>query len=191
MYLPVFLIALLLILMLLLVNFRVFVELAANDSGIAYTIKGTVLKYIPVFEIKSGTEKKGRKQWKLGSKEKRTIRTRFFNLIIGAIRKNKGKALHIEKLEVMGTFSAEDAAVNAIIYGIIIALWNCFIIMLSAWFSLEHGNFNLIPDFHNNRNEFMFHAVIRIMLLKILIIILSGTLKHHNFGTKTHSALTY
>jgi hypothetical protein len=176
---------------LLLANFRIWVELIAKDSSFTYTIKGTILKYIPIFEIKSGTEKKGRKKWRLGSKEKKTVRTDFLNLIGGAIRKNKGKILHIEKLELTGSFSVEDAAANAIIYGIILVLWNYFIIALSAWFSLEHGSFSLVPDFQNNTNKLMFHAVFRVMLLNVLILILFCKDKHLYFSTKTHSASTY
>jgi hypothetical protein len=89
MYLPVFLIIFLLVLLLLLANFRIHVELIAKDADITYTIKGTILKYIPIFEIKSGTEKKGRKKWRLGLKEKKTVRTNFLNLIAGAIRKKQ------------------------------------------------------------------------------------------------------
>jgi len=191
MYMPVFLISFfLLILLLLLANFRIFVEFIAKDAGIAYTVKGTILKYIPVFEIKRGTEEKGRKQWMLGLKEKRTLHRNFLNLIVGAVRKNKGKKLHIEKLELTGSFSIEDAAANAIIYGIILSLWNCFIILLSAWFSLEHGNFSLVPDFQNNRNKLMFHAVFRIMLLNVLVLILLYAGKRHDLDTKAHSAAT-
>jgi hypothetical protein len=190
MYLPVFLIIFLLVLLLLLANFRIHVELIAKDADITYTIKGTILKYIPIFEIKSGTEKKGRKKWRLGLKEKKTVRTNFLNLIAGAIRKNRGKMLHIEKLELTGSFSVEDAAVNAIIYGIILVLWNYFIITLSAWFSLEHGNFSLIPDFQNNANRLMFHAVFRVMLLNVFILLLFSNDKQLNFNTKTHSAST-
>ena len=91
MYLPVFFVLFLLILLLLLTNFRIQIELIAEDAGIAYTIKGTMLKYIPVFEVKGGAEEKGKKQWKLGSKEKETVRKRFINLIVGAVRKNKEK----------------------------------------------------------------------------------------------------
>jgi len=189
MYLPVFFILFLLIL-LLLSNFRIWVELIARDAGIAYTIKGTVLKYIPVFEIKGGTEEKGGKQWRLGSKEKKTIRTKFLNLIVGAVRRNKGKLLHIEKLELTGSFSFDDAAADAIIYGIILSLWNYLIIALSAWFSLEHGNFSLVPDFQNNRNKLMFHAVLRIMLLNVLVLILLYAGKRHDLDTKAHSAAT-
>jgi len=190
MYLPVFLIPFLLILLLLLTNFRIWVEFIARDSTVTYTIKGTILKYVPIFEVKSGTEKKGRKKWRLGSKEKKTIRTNFINLIVGAVRKNKGKMLHIEKLELTGSFSVEDAAANAILYGIFLVLWNYFIIALSAWFNLEHGNFNVVPDFQNNRNRFMFHAVFRVMLLNVLILILFCTDKQLNFSTKTHSSFT-
>ena len=191
MYLPVFFVLFLLILLLLLTNFRIQIELIAVVVGFAFTIFGTVLKYIPVFEVKGGAEEKGKKQWKLGSKEKETVRKRFINLIVGAVRKNKGKILHIEKLELTGSFSTEDAAANAIIYGIILALWNFLVIVLSAWFNLEHGNFNLVPDFQNNRNELIFHAVIRVMLLKILILILYDTGKQYVFNAKTNSASTF
>lgn len=159
-------------LLLLLISFRINIELIAKDSGITYTIKGSLLKVVKVFEIKSGSEEMGRKVWQTDEKEQSFIRKRLFGIIKEAITEQRGKIFHIEKLSVDGTFSIEDAAANAILHGLFLTLWQFLLIFLAANFTLEHQNYNFLPDFRNDRNEFIFHVIFRVVIIQMVLLVL-------------------
>lgn len=173
MYLPVILafIALLSVLLLFL-SIRISIEFIARETGITYTIKGSVFRYLKVLEVKSGTEKRGKKRWKTGYKEKRLVREKLLGLLQTAVKKRKGRMFHIEELSLNGTFSLEDAAANAVIYGLLLILWQFLLIFLAANFKLERQNYNFMPDFQNDKNEMMFHIIFRVILLKIILLII-------------------
>ncbi len=172
MNLPVFLIIPLIITILLLFSLRISLELLAKEEDITYTVKGSIFKHLKVFEIKKGTEDEGKKRWKTDWKENKFIKTKVLSIYDSALKKHAGKVLHIEKLELHGTFSVEDAAVDAILYGVFLALWQFLLIFLSANFSLEHQCFNFLPDFNKNRNKLIFHAIFRIVIINILWLII-------------------
>ncbi len=172
MILTVILIFVVFLLLLLLLSFRINIELIARDSGIAYTIKGNILKVIKVFEVKSGSEEAGKKVWETDEKEQGFIRKRLFGIIKEALTEQKGKIFHIEKLSVDGTFSIEDAAANAILHGLFLTLWQFLLIFLAANFTLEHQTYNFLPDFRNDRNEFIFHVIFRVVIINMLLLVL-------------------
>jgi hypothetical protein len=172
MILPAILVSAVLILLLLLISFRINIELIARDSGITYTVKGSILKVIKVFEIKSGSEEKGKKNWQTDEKEQGFIRKRLLGIIKEAITEQRGKIFHIEKLSVDGTFSIEDAAANAILHGLFLTLWQFLLIFLAANFTLEHQNYNFLPDFRNDRNEFIFHVIFRVLIIHMVLLVL-------------------
>jgi len=172
MILPVILVPVAFLLLLLLLSFRINIELIAKDSGITYTISGSILKVVKIYEVKSGSENMGKKVWKTGAKEQNTIRKRLLGVIKEAITEQKGKIFHIEKLSVNGTFSTEDAAANAILHGLFLTLWQFLLIFLAANFTLEHQNYNFLPDFRNDRNEFIFHVIFRVVIIKMLLLVL-------------------
>jgi len=148
-------------------SLRISVEVTAGDSGINYTIRGSILRYIKILEIKSGTEKK-RKPKKKSEKK----RDRILGIVKAAFKKKNGKMIHVEKLSLTGTFSTEDAAADAILHGLFIILWQFIIIFLSANFTFEHQNYNFLPDFQNNRNELVFQLILRIVILNALIVLI-------------------
>lgn len=170
MILPVILVFV--VFLLLLLSFRINIELIARDSGITFTVKGSILKVIKVFEVKSGSEKMGKKVWQTGDKERGIIRRRVFGIIREALTERKGKIFHIEKLTVDGTFSIEDAAADAILHGLFLTLWQFLLIFLAANFTLEHQNYNFLPDFRNGRNEFIFHIIFRVVIINMLLLVL-------------------
>jgi hypothetical protein len=169
---PVILVAVVFIVLLLLISFRINIELIATDSGITYTIKGSILKVVKVFEVKSGSEEMGKKTWQTSEKEQGFIRKRLFGVIREAITEQKGKVFHIEKLSVDGTFSIEDAAANAILHGLFLTLWQFLLIFLAANFTLEHQYYNFLPDFRNDRNEFIFHVIFRVVIFNMVMLVL-------------------
>lgn len=175
MYLPVLLVFVAFLLLLRFLSLRISVELIAKDSGITYTIKGSIFKFIKVMEIKSGTEKK--KEWKIDAGEDLFIREKVLGLLGSALKKNKGKIFHIEKLSVKGSFSIKDAAADAILYGTFIMLWQFLLIFLSANFSLEHQNYSFYPDFQNNKNELIFHLIFRVVILKVVLLSVNYLIK--------------
>lgn len=62
MSLPVFFVILIILLLIILSqSFRVSVEFIAIDNSINYTITGSILKIIKVFELKSGVDKERKK----------------------------------------------------------------------------------------------------------------------------------
>jgi len=173
MYLPVILASIALLSMLLLfLSIRISIEFIARETGITYTIKGSVFRYVKVLEVKSGTEKRWKKRRKAGSKERRLVRDRLPGLIQTALKRRKGRMFHIEELSLNGTFSIKDAAANAVIYGVLLILWQFLLIFLAANFKLERHNYNFMPDFKNNKNEMMLHIIFRFIPLKIILLII-------------------
>jgi len=172
MYLPVILCIAAVVLLMLFMSLRISVELTAEESGISYTIRGNIFRYIKKMEIRSGS---GRKRVNKKKGEKR--HDKLLGIIKTAIRKNNGKVIHVEKLSLTGTFSIEDAAANAILYGIFLILWQYIILFLSANFTFEHHNYNLRPDFQNNKNSLFFQIVMRIVVLKALLLLIKHYLE--------------
>ncbi len=170
MVLPVFLILAALI-FILMNSFRIHIELTARDERISYTIRGSILKVITLFRVTDGDEEKRRKPESDG-KEKGSFGKRVFGIIREAILDHRGKIIHIEKLSVDGTFSIEDAAANAILYGIFLSLWQFLLIFLAANFRLEHQSYNFLPDFRNDRNEFIFHLIFRVVILNMVLLVI-------------------
>ncbi|NLY18579.1 MAG: DUF2953 domain-containing protein [Clostridiaceae bacterium] len=172
---PFFLVGLFIAIMLL-TSARISVVLNFSDNIFAYRITGSILKYITVFAIKSGGEKERQKRDKVrkgtGSKE-----GKYLNLLKSALLERKLKLIHVEKLELEGTYSIGDAAVNAIFFGIFMALWQLLLIILNERFRLEHQSFRLRPDFHNAGNNFKFHLVLRAAIYKILWLLLFDIIK--------------
>ncbi len=197
MLLPVILIFLTLLFIILLLSFRIFVELIAKNSGITYTIKATIFKYIKVVEVKSGQKSKqkkpkrgaevSKKKWETSAKENKAIHERVINIISVVLKENRGKVFHIEELSLSGLFSIEDAAVDAILYGIFLALWQFLIIFLSANFRVEHQSYKFYPDFQNNKNELIFHGILRVVLIKVLLLVVENNIhtKLKKFRKKT------
>ena len=54
MHLPVIFIFLSFLFLILLLSFRISLEVIAKKSGITYTVKATLFKYVKVVEVKSG-----------------------------------------------------------------------------------------------------------------------------------------
>lgn len=172
MILPVFLILIALIALFLLNSFRINIELVARDASVNYTIRGSVLKVIKVFEVKSGDEEKKGKPRKTKGNKKGSFGKRVLVAIRKAILEHRGKIIHIERLSVDGTFSIEDAAVNAVLYGIFLTLWQFLLLFLAANFRLEHQSYNFMPDFRNDRNEFIFNAILRVVILNMVLLVI-------------------
>lgn len=166
MILPVVLSVAAFFVLLLFMSLRISVEVVAENSGIRYTVKGSILKYIKIAEVKSGVKKKD----KPGEKDKK--REKILGLVKTAFKKNNGKIFHIEKLSLTGTFSVEDAAANAVLHGFFIILWQFFLIFLSANFKLEHQYYRFYPDFQNDRNEFIFQIILRVVIFRALLLII-------------------
>ena len=177
MLLLVFLVPYILILLLLFISFRINIELIASETGITYTVKGSLLKVIKLFEVKSGEEAKGGKSWQTDEKEQAFLRKRVFGILWEAMVEHKGKVLHIEKLSVNGTFSIEDAAANALLYGLFMALWQFLLIFLAANFTLENQCYHFMPDFRHDRNELIFHAIFRILILHVLMLVIHNLIE--------------
>ncbi|NLN64832.1 MAG: hypothetical protein GX144_05395 [Clostridiaceae bacterium] len=171
MILPAVFVPVLLISLLLLISFRINIVFIAKDTGITYTIKGDLLKVIKVFEIKSGRDEREKKNWQINQKEKGVLRARFLGLINQAIQEQRGKIFHIEKLSIDGTFSIEDAAANAVLYGLFLILWQFVLIFLAKNFKLEHQYYNFLPDFQNDKNELIFQAIFRVVIFKMLLLV--------------------
>ncbi len=186
MLLPIFFIILILGFFLL-GSLRISVWLVAKDTGITYNIQLNILKFIKVFEVKSGTRKR-KKRRKSETKEKKRAHSTVYGIFSHALHNHKGKVLHIEKLDLQGTFSTKDAAANAILFGILMILWQWLLIFLTAHFSLEHQNFHILPDFQNHRNEMVLHFIFRIVFMKILFLILSSLMKRQR-PQKKYSSL--
>ena len=124
MHLPVIFIFLSFLFLILLLSFRISLEVIAKKSGITYTVKATLFKYVKVVEVKSGQKKtkksekstEGRKKkWKTSDKESKAIHERVIDIIYAILKKNRGKIFHIEELSISGSFSLEDAALDAIL----------------------------------------------------------------------------
>ena len=171
MILPAVFVPVLLISLLLLISSRINIVFIAKDTGITYTIKGDLLKVIKVFEIKSGRDEREKKNWQINQKEKGVLRARFLGLINQAIQEQRGKIFHIEKLSIDGTFSIEDAAANAVLYGLFLILWQFVLIFLAKNFKLEHQYYNFLPDFQNDKNELIFQAIFRVVIFKMLLLV--------------------
>ncbi|NLM09520.1 MAG: DUF2953 domain-containing protein [Clostridiaceae bacterium] len=165
MFLPVILFFVAILLLMLFMSLRISIELTAKSSGITYTVKGSIFKYIKIVEVKSGTKKQKRQE-----KDSEKKRERILDLIRIAIN---GKIFHIEKLSLSGTFSINDAAANAVLYGTFLTLWQFIIILLSANFKLEHQNYSFYPDFQNDKNELIFQLILRVVILKALSLIIN------------------
>ncbi|AGC67578.1 hypothetical protein Cst_c05560 [Thermoclostridium stercorarium subsp. stercorarium DSM 8532] len=166
MYLPVVFCIIALIIVALFMSLRISIEFTAGSEGISYTVKGIVFKYIKILEIKSNSEKK-RKKTKGGEKK----RGRILGIIRTAMRKKNGKAVHIEKFSLTGTFSVDDAAANAILYGGFIILWQFAVLFLSEHFTFEHQNYAFYPDFQNDKTEFIFQIIFRVVIFKALLLL--------------------
>ncbi|HEY8422697.1 MAG TPA: DUF2953 domain-containing protein [Thermoclostridium sp.] len=167
MYLPVILFFIAVFVSVLFMSLRISIEVIAENSGVTYSVKGIILKYIKIAEVKSGTEKPKKPQKAEKEREK------ILGIIKTAMKKNNGKIFHIEKLSLTGTFSVDDAAANAILYGFFIILWQFIIIFLSAHFTFEHQNYGLYPDFQNDKNELIFQVILRVVILKALLLVLT------------------
>jgi len=167
MYLQVVLIFVAVFLFLLFMSLRISIEVMVKNSNITYAIKGIIFKYVKIVEIKSGT-KKPKKSDRVDKK-----REKLLGIVETAMKKNRGKIVHIEKLSLSGTFSFDDAAVNAILHGLFIILWQFFIVFLSANFTFEHQNYNFYPDFQNDKNELIFQVILRIVIIKALALIIT------------------
>lgn len=176
MILTAFLLFFLLLLVLLFISFRISIELIANETGITYTIKGNILKVIKVFEVKNGREGK-KKRWTTDRQEKGALRKKFLGIIKTAIDDRRGKIFHIEKLSLTGSFSLNDAAANAILYGFFLTLWQFLLIFLAANFRLEHQNYNFLPDFQHDRNEMIFHAIFRVVIVNMVLLLIHNLRK--------------
>jgi energy-coupling factor transporter transmembrane protein EcfT len=184
MILPVIFVLAGFVLLLLLLSFRIHIELIATDSGITYTISGNIMKVVKIYEVKSGSGDKDKKMRKAGGKDKDTIRKRLLGVIKEAITEQRGKIFHIEKLSVDGTFSIEDAAANALLYGLFLTLWQFLLIFLSANFTLEHQKYNFMPDFRNDRNEFIFHAIFRVVIIRMLLLVIHSLIESRKKKTE-------
>lgn len=169
MNLPVFLLIPGLLLLLLLLSLRISVEFIAKDTGISYSVRGSVFKFLKLFELKSGVTANKKRSYEEG---KETIREKILSMVDNAIKEHRGKIFHIEKLSLKGTFSIEDAAANAILYGLFMILWQFLLIFLSTHFKLEHQNYNFLPDFQHDRNELTFHAILRVVLFNLVVFII-------------------
>lgn len=167
MYLPVILVLAAILAAMLFMSLRISVEFTAKSSGVTYTIKGSIFKYISIMEVKSGTGRKRRHEEKSG-----TRREKILDLVRVAIDRKNGKIFHIEKLSLSGTFTTMDAAADSILYGTFLILWQFILILLSANFKLEHQNYSFYPDFHNNRNELIFRLILRVVIFKALLLII-------------------
>lgn len=165
-------IALLLLLIPLASSFRISIEFIVRESSATYTIKGTVFKYVKVMEVNNTSRKRKHKRRET-HKRKKGFGEKLPNLIQTALKNRKGKMLHIEELSLRGTFSIEDAAANAVIYGILLIIWQFLLIYLAANFKLEHQYYNFIPDFQNDRNEMMLHVIFRVVVLKAIWLIIT------------------
>lgn len=168
MYLPVILVLAGVLVFILLMSLRISVEVIARSSGITYTVKGSILKYIKIAEVKSGSRKK-----KKGKKDTEKKREKLLGIIKTAVKKNNGKIFHVEKLSLTGSFSLEDAAADAILYGTFLILWQFIIIFLSANFKFEHQNYSFYPDFQNNKNELIFQLILRVVILRVLLLLIN------------------
>lgn len=168
MFLPVLLFFAAVLLIALFMSIRISIELVAKNSGITYTVKGSIFKYINVVEVKSGIKKRKRENEKTDRKREKVL-----GLIKAAVIRDKGKIFHIEKLSLTGTFSIEDAAANAILYGAFIVLWQFILLILSANFKLEHQNYSFYPDYQNGKNELIFQAILRVVIFKVLLLLIN------------------
>jgi hypothetical protein len=194
MHLPVIFIFLSFLFLILLLSFRISLEVIAKKSGIAYTVKATLFKYVKVVEVKSGQKKtkksekstEGRKKkWKTSDKESKAIHERVIDIIYAILKKNRGKIFHIEELSISGSFSLEDAALDAILYGTLIILWQFLIIYLSANFSLEHQSFKFYPDFKNNTNELVFHGILRVVIIQAIFVLIKYSIDKKKIKRKS------
>ena len=164
------LIIFLLLLLFLFIRFRIYIEFTAKESEITYTIKGKILKVIKVFEVNSG--EKDKKQAKINEKKEYSKDNNVLKIFRKVIAEQRGKLIHIEKLSVDGTFSIEDAAANALLYGLFLTLWQFLLIFLAANFSLEHQSYNFLPDFQKDRNEMVFCSILRVEAVHMVLLVL-------------------
>lgn len=162
---------------------RISVVLALNDDVFEYKIKGSILKHITVFAIKSGVDKEGR-QFGKKSKGKKNREDKFLNILKNALKGRKLRLIHVERLVLEGTYSIGDAAANAILFGLFMALWQFLLLYLNEHFKLEHQSFRLKPDFQNDRNNFTFHIILRAAVFKIVWLLLLHFLKEHRHKEK-------
>lgn len=171
MYLPVLLFLAALLIFVLFMSFRISIEVVADNSGISYTVTGSILKHIKVVEVKSDFNKP--KKPKTDKSENIFSRNKILGFIKSAVEKDRGKIFHIEKLSLAGKFSIGDAAADAILYVFFIVLWQFIIIFFSSKFKLEHQNYSLYPDFQNENTELIFQMILRVVILKALLMIIN------------------
>jgi hypothetical protein len=167
-YLYLLYLLLIIVVLLSLSSVRLSIVLNIKDNILAYEITGSLFKYIKIFEVKSGVEKKGARIWKKYRDEKRYKGDKNTRILKKALKERKTRMIHVEKLLLEGTYSIGDAAANAILFGIFMALWQILLIYLNEHFKLDHQNFKLKPDFHNDRNDVNFHVVLRTTVYKII-----------------------
>ena len=86
MYLPVILVLAAILAAMLFMSLRISVEFTAKSSGVTYTIKGRIFKYISIMEVKSGTGRKRRHEEKSGKRRKKIL-----DLVRVAIDRKNGK----------------------------------------------------------------------------------------------------
>ena len=147
---------------------RLLITLNIKDNILAYEISCSLLSYIKIFEIKSGVKKKRTGLWKKYRNEKKSEGGKLGRILKKALKERKTRMIHVEKLLLEGTYSIGDAAANAILFGVFMALWQILLIYLNEHFKLDHQNFKLKPDFHNDRNDVNFHVVLRTTVYKII-----------------------
>ncbi len=168
---PIFVLAFFVIIMFL-SNLRVSFLLNVKSCTITYKMTGRILKYIKIFEVKSGDEKKKRNNWKKSRNETKPGNRIYYKILQKAFKGRKMRMIHIERLILEGTYSIGDAAVNAIFLGFFMALWQLLLLFLNERFILEQQKFEFTPDFHNDQNDFFLQIILRVTLLKFIWLIL-------------------
>lgn len=166
-----------LIVLVLLASARISINLNVKDGALVYRITGSILWYIKIFEIKSGIEKKTKKRFGGFKEERGTTGGNFFEIIKKVLKRRKLRIIHIDRLIIEGTYSIGDAAANAILFGLFITLWQFLLIFLNEKFKLEYHSFKLIPDFQKDKNDIIFHAILRATVFNLIWLYLIGVKK--------------
>jgi len=141
-----------------------------------------------VFALKSGDKQESKQLGKKGGKGKGE---KYLNILKNALKEPELRLIVVERLVLEGTYSIGDAAVNAILFGILIILWQILIIYLSENYKLEHESFRFKPDFQSDRNNFKFHVTLRAAIYKIVWLILKHTIKTHRANGKEFNKTEY
>lgn len=168
---------------------RLSIVLELRDDIFAYRVTGSILKYITVFTVKSGVKKEGR--WRKVWKGKKNKEGKYLNILKNVLEERKLRLIDVERLVLEGTYSIGDAAVNAILYGVFMALWQFFLIYLNEHFKLKHQSFRLKPDFQNDRIDLKFQIILRAAVFKIVWMIFFYVIKTHKHRGKEFNKSEY